>query len=467
MRLLIFLLALISAFFASADAPRLPDLTDLKSPNVAEEFCSSTVQINGFGGAGCSAISAFDSNRLACEDLAEKSFKPDFGNNVNYYYECVFNTNAYAYKLHENYQTYSAVAGGYVQKEGSRYTVQFSPQPKAYTFTCPPEGYPAHVVPVYKADEPTDLSIPPFDCAKVPSNFDNDCPPATENDPFTFSFRAGTHTVCYNVESGRQCEIETDENGGYYFPASFGAREPDECTGESDGEPTDPTEPTDPIDPTEPTEPDKTEEPEDKPIPEELDTEVKTEVIDGVNTTNINLDAINKNQISASNSNDERLNRIASEIQISNNYLSDIANGGSGSSGGNVDNQALAEIAANTKRTADNTEPLDFGISAGRKDKGLSTVFVNSRINELKEEIEEKNLEFENYLAQIQDESETLFTFDPNISADYEERLQVIKGVEVDLGVSRFSNFFKLIAPAILLAASITALFILLGGNKE
>ncbi|MFL3650093.1 MAG: hypothetical protein ACI6PR_02620 [Pseudoalteromonas sp.] len=469
MRFLILLVALTSAFFTSADELRLPDLTDLKPANVSEDFCSKTSNIQGYVGFGCSSTSAFESNRVACEDLADNMFKPDFGNNVNYTFECFFSANVYAYKIQVYYLVYSAQAGQYIQKEGSTYSVNFIPQQTAYTFTCPPVGFPAHNVTIEKVPAPDDPSEAPFDCAKVASTYDNDCPPATENDPFTFSFRPGIHTVCFNVDLGRQCEILTDSNGGYYFPASFGAREPDECLPDSDGEPTDPTAPEDPEEPTEdPTEPEQTEDPDEKPDPEQLDTETKTEVIDGVNATNTNLDAINSNQISASNSNDDRLDRIAAEIQIGNNYLNNLANNsGSNSGGEGIDNQALAEIAANTKRTADNTEPLDFGISAGRKDKGLSTVFINSQLQKLKDEIEDKELEFENYLAQIQDESETLFSFDPNLNAGYEERKQIIKGVEVDLGLSRFSNFFQMIAPAILLAATITALFILLGGNKE
>ncbi|HAG39824.1 MULTISPECIES: hypothetical protein [unclassified Pseudoalteromonas] len=464
MRFLILLVALTSAFFVSADELRLPDLTDLRPPNTTEDFCSKTSQIHGYTGVGCSAVSAFESNRASCEDLADKIIKPDFGQSINYQFECYFSPNSYNFRINETYQKYSVQAGQYVTYEGSSYILNFAPQQPQFTFECPPDGYRNHIVKIDKVPVPDDPSVPPFDCAKIISSYDNDCPPANDNDPFAFSFRPGIHTVCYNVASGRQCEILTDKNGGYYFPHSFGSREPDECSSESDGDPTDPDD-TDPTEPDE-TDPTETAEPDEKPEAEELDTEAKTELIDGINTINTNLSAMNTNQISASNSNDDRLDRLAGEIQISNNYLSEIATG-SPNSGGSIDNQALAEIAANTKQTAENTEPLDFGISANRKNKGLSSVFVNSKINELKEEVEAKNLEFENYLAQIQDESKVLFSLNPNITASYQERLETIKGVEVDLGLSRFSNFFQLIAPAILLAASITALFILLGGNKE
>ena len=293
--------------------------------------------------------------------------------------------------------------------------------------------------------------------SEQPPLTDPDCPYPTENDPFVFGTGGGQTSVCFPVDNGRLCEIKTDSQGGYYIPISFGSLEPVACVPDPEPEP----EPETP-------DPDKTPDPDERPAPEDTDPSTSPDSIGALNKVNKNLDSINNNMVSGFESNDERLDRLAKETQNSNDLLSSIKsntfksnNTLSDIKNGQSDGNKLLE------KIEENTEPENFNFSASRKQGGLNSVFTDADIQQVKTEIEEKRTELTDYLETIKTESATLFYIDPNLSTEYEERLKTIKGVEVDLGVSRFSNFFKLIAPAILLAATLTGLYILLGSNRE
>ena len=212
---------------------------------------------------------------------------------------------------------------------------------------------------------------------------------------------------------------------------------------------------------TEPTEP-----PDTRPPPEDTDPTVSPDTIGALNKVNKNLDSINKNMISGYESNDERLDRLAKETQNSNELLSSIKKNTL------EDNDTLTDIKtgqANANNLLEkierNTAPESFIFSATRKQGGLNDIFTDEDIQQIKTEIEEKQTEFNEYIETIKSESSSLFTLDTSIAGGYQEHKIVVKGVEIETGISRFSDFFKLISGAILLVATLTALYILLGKN--
>ena len=326
-------------------------------------------------------------------------------------------------------------------------------QQDSESFICPDPNYP---------NGPTEYNYEMW-CYALEQQLDPDCPDPTDNDPFVFGSGGGQTSVCFPAANGRQCEIKTDANGGYYIPVSYGSAEPTTCVPDSEPEPEQEPEPE-----PETPDPDKTPPPDERSAPEDTDPSTSPDSIGALNKVNKNLDSINNNMVSGFESNDERLDRLAKETQNSNELLSSIKSNTFKSNNtlsdikkGQSDGNKLLE------KIEENTEPDKFNFSAGRKKGGLNGVFTDADIQQVKIEIEEKRTELTDYLETIKTESATLFDIDPNLSSDYEERLKTIKGVEVDLGVSRFSNFFKLIAPAILLAATLTGLYILLGSNRE
>ena len=128
--------------------------------------------------------------------------------------------------------------------------------------------------------------------------------------------------------------------------------------------------------------------------------------------------------------------------------------------GSNINNGALTEIAENTK-------PKEFNFNANRKQGGLNDIFTGDDLAQVEQEIEDKKTELADYIEKIKSESKAIFDINTNISGSYTEHKETIKGAEVDLGVGRFSGFFQIIAPALIFVATVAALFIMLGGNKE
>ena len=343
MRYLIFTLALISAFFVSADVlDNLYDMNDLKPPKSdGLEIC-----ISAFGNEGC-ARTLTGAYLAACNLYKSASgLPPDQSDKKYTRSECanISNSDTNPPQLHYyGIRKNQFCPGGWCAEERFGGTpITWSNQYERKSWYCPPEGFPEHENSVTIEPAPTDPLAPTFMCAKLlgEPEPDPDCPAPTDNDPFVFGSGGGQTSVCFPAPNGRQCEIQTDENGGYYIPASYGSAEPVSCVPDIDPSP----------------DPDPTPDPEPKPDPDPTDPEPETTELDAINKINENLDVINNNQKTYSESNDERLDRIALEIQNSNQILSDIKSKPVSGGGAYVNNAALGEIAENTKKDLYNGE---------------------------------------------------------------------------------------------------------------
>ncbi|KTF16890.1 hypothetical protein [Pseudoalteromonas sp. H105] len=341
---------------------------------------------------------------------------------------------------------------------------------------CPPTNFPKHKIGVPKIPQPTEPSSPPMFCGEPLDDDgeepepdpDDNCPAPTDNDPFIFGTGGGSREVCFNNPDGTQCKIKTGDDGGYYMPVSYGSQEPATCAIEPE-DPVDPEpEPDDPTDPEpeDPTDPNPTPDPEDRPDPEDTDNTDKTEVLEAMNQVNDNLDAINNNMLDGIESHEQRLDRMAEETQTSNELLAaikdEIGNGNNTlkrlKSGQDKGNSLLEDIKKNTKK-----DKFDVKTTRKNPDKGLNGIFTDADLAEVTQEIDDKKIELKDYFDQIESETKALFDINPALGGGYEERMVTIKGVEVDMGLGRLSEFFQMIAAAILLVASLTALYILLG----
>ncbi|MDN3386158.1 hypothetical protein, partial [Pseudoalteromonas sp. APC 4017] len=347
------------------------------------------------------------------------------------------------------------------------------------TPTCPPNGSPEY-----------DIDVTAPDGSPMCAKEKDFCPEPTDNDPFVFGTGEQT-TKCFNNDDGTQCKIETDESGGYYIPVSYGSAEPVQCQRPPDKEV------------------DKTSPPEEKPAPEETDDTPQMAELDALNKINENLDAMNKNQVAASDSNDERLDRLAEETQISNEILGEIryntamtdvntmaansllqgildkptgGGGGGNGDGGDGGNEPCTgdDCVPCTGDdcppcTGDDCKPCEgencppkkelFTIKSKRKnpEKGLNKLFTDEDREAVTEEITDKRDEIKDYIDKIKSDATKLFEINPSFGGGYQERLETIKGVSVDMGLGRFANFFQLLAAALMLIASLSALYILLG----
>ncbi len=331
-------------------------------------------------------------------------------------------------------------------------------QQDSESFLCPDPNYP---------NGPTEYNYEMW-CYALEQQLDPDCPEPTDNDPFVFGSGGGQTSVCFPAGNGRQCEIKTDANGGYYIPVSYGSAEPVACVPDPDPDPEPEPDPDPEPEPDPEPDPDQTPEPDENPDPEETDPTASADSVTALNKVNVNLDAFNTNTVNGFKSNDNRLDRLTVETQNSNNLLSSIK--------GNTysTNTKLTDLQTGQNKTNDllkdigeNLEPETFTFDAGRKQGGLNNIFTDSDLQQVTSEIETKKTELNEYIQLIQTESQTLFEINPQLSGGYDERKETIKGVEVDLGLARFSTFFQLLAPAILLVATMSALYILLGSNKE
>lgn len=198
-------------------------------------------------------------------------------------------------------------------------------QPDTSSFICPDPNYP---------NGPTEYNFEMW-CYKIDS--DPDCPEPTQDDLFVSGVYNQSTTVCYDAGNNRQCTIFTNPDGSYLLPISYSSQEPVTCVPDS----TEPVEP--PIDP--PVEP--TPEPQPPEDPAEADDSDKTELIDAANQINDNLKSINDNLNIGVDANVQRLDRIAQEIQISN-ELADLANSKS-----NTSNELLLDISQSEKEQID------------------------------------------------------------------------------------------------------------------
>lgn len=428
MRILIFLLALTSAFFVSAQ----PVIDDESSPYHGYEYVSANEQEgilyvdSSYGTTWPSPKAGFD-NYFNYESFAADFFL------VNTLTERV-DVSGRFHTYYIKFETFSDCSGSPCNRHEKAFTRQFTTT-DGTVYSCP-ESH--NIGPVEITGSQLCLREP------TPPEPDSDCPAPTDNDPFVFGSGGGQTSVCFPAQNGRQCEIQTDENGGYYIPASYGSAEPVSCIPDIDPSP----------------DPEPTPEPEPKPDPDPTDPEPEANELDAINKVNENLDVLNQNQSASSESNDERLDRIALEIQNSNELLSAIKGKPVSGGGSNINNGALTEIAENTK-------PKEFNFNANRKQGGLNDIFTGDDLAQVEQEIEDKKTELADYIEKIKSESKAIFDINTNISGSYTEHKETIKGAEVDLGVGRFSGFFQIIAPALIFVATVAALFIMLGGNKE
>lgn len=491
MRLLIFLLALLSAFSVSAFEP---DLSHLISPKQELNFC-----VTAFGYEGCSDKED-DAYLAACLTYIDNAdVPPDTSERKNYSLECGYKPQSGSKPVRITKFCIKQFYPPYGCDSSSTYSsITYGNLVNDIVYSCPPDHEPDYDINVPLSPVPTEG--PTFMCAKPLDSEepekDPDCPEPTDNDPFVFG-TGGSGSVCFPAPNGRQCEIKTDSNGGYYIPISYGSTEPAECV--PDPEPEEPEEPEEPDDPDKPDNPDDptpTPAPDEPEEPKEADDSDKTDILDAVNQVNDNLNVINDNMNIGIESHTERLDRMAKETQNSNELLATIKSNTLNTYKGTTETTdvirdqikettkvatavgtATTEIkkgnTESTKQTTllegikENTKKEPVSITSSRKKGGLNDLFSDADLLLVKTEIEDKKTELTEYIETIQSESESILDLDPNISGSYTEHKEIIKGVEVDLGVGRFSNFYQMIAPAIILIASIAALFIILGSNKE
>ncbi|WP_462181558.1 hypothetical protein [Pseudoalteromonas gelatinilytica] len=479
MRILIFLLALTSAFFVNAATTdpigSIYDLDDLRPPLSKPKY-----YFECDGGNYEKLEVSSDSNDI---EICQSYWQTFIQNTIDIHLASGFyasagsiiwtSSNTYTYEYTRcRYGDCDTFGTEELESSSGQSTGRFLRT--EWQHSCPHPSYPEHQHPIMKNPQPTDPAAAPMDCAKLldgepepdPDLDDDNCPPTNSNGPDSFTGGLGQQTtICYNNSNGTQCRIETDENGGYYHPSYYGSQEPSACL---DPDPTDP-DPTDP-DPTDPdpTDPNPTPDPDERPDPEDTDDTDKTEVLDAVNQVNDNLDAINNNMLDGIESHEERLDRMAEEVQTSNELLAAISDGqaeGNGllsdiGDGQAIGNDLLEEIAENTKKE-------DFSISSRRKaEEGLNAIFSDEDLQQVKDEIDTKKEELDTLIETIQNEARSLIDIPASPSSGYEERIVNIKGADVDLGLGRISDFFKLIGPAVLLCATLTALYILLGSKE-
>ncbi|KKL51263.1 hypothetical protein LCGC14_2297230, partial [marine sediment metagenome] len=457
MRLLIFLLALSSAFFVSVSHSSVPDFYDPDPVPAETKYTSSFECVSNGHVVGTTSItgSLTESPHSACISVVIDHAKSqiELYNQFCSFHADIVNEDTRTISVEWKKKTWDSCSNPTVTSSKYPYGARAVGEPQETTY-CPPEDYPDYTISV---TDPSGQAL----CYRLKSH----CPEPTPNDPFVFG-TGGQTEKCFKNPDGTQCKIETDQDGGYYIPISYGSAEPVQCKRPPDKEV------------------DKTSPPDDKPAPEETDDAPEMAELDALNKINDNLDAMNENQVAASDSNDERLDRVAEEIQIGNEILGEIRYNTDLTQSNTDDtndllsetNGLLADILDNTGGTPDNggeepctgddcQEPEKFTISVQRKnaEKGLNSIFTDEQRQVITDEIDEKKQEIEDYFEQIESESSALFDINPSLGGGYEERIEVIKGVEVDMGLGRLSSFFQLIAAAVMLCSTLTALYILLG----
>ncbi|WP_105215940.1 hypothetical protein [Pseudoalteromonas sp. T1lg22] len=124
------------------------------------------------------------------------------------------------------------------------------------------------------------------------------------------------------------------------------------------------------------------------------------------------------------------------------------------------------------KSIGDKIDQLDdpeasFTVTAERKTGPLSDYFTESDMHALSEKIETARTDLTDYWGTIQSEASEFITFGSPPVGDYESRPLNIKGQAVDISLSRFRESFQTIAPVLLFIATVMAVFILLGSNRE
>ncbi|MBB1331322.1 hypothetical protein H5087_18460, partial [Pseudoalteromonas sp. SR43-7] len=219
MRLLIFLLALLSAFFVSANQDRLPAKTE-------------TTQNWSCTYAGTETIKLSAEDVSACSDFAESKLNgenlPQPPTHYNDYIsdgdptcsQSPYGTDRYLYSCEQVYKATSDVFGGSVKYTESKSALLHSPIDET-AYICESDVYSNGPI----LEEGTHWC---YKAAEEPEEPDPDCPAPTDSDPFSFAV-GGSGSVCFPAPEGRQCEIKTDSGGGYNIPISYGSTEPVAC----------------------------------------------------------------------------------------------------------------------------------------------------------------------------------------------------------------------------------------------
>lgn len=476
MRILIFLLALISAFFVSNSQSTELDYTDLKPPKTTTKHSMGCADLSNnivFTVQDINATPTQFAPYCASYLLSTKAKKPGgicppADPQIEYIGGEVRMTQATYKPWYWNDGGFGGCAND-VNNNHLLYAQNLEPR---ITEECPPDNFPKYEY-MHSVEGET------F-CIKE-KDPEPACPEPTGNELFVFGTSFGTTSVCYDNRNDlgqltSQCRIETNEDGSYLLPLKYGSQEPVACKEpqpEPDPEQPDPT--PDPEQPDDSPDPDKTPDPEPKPEPDQADDTDKTEPIDALNQVNDNLNTISNNANDNTESHNQRLDRIAKETQNSNELLSSIKQNTSATTNntGNTlteigkSNDLLFSIKKSLDSQKDNSDSDSINFSAGRKKGGLNDIFTDADLAQVEQEIEDKKTELTDYIEKIELESKTIFDINTNISGSYIEHKETIKGAEVDLGMGRFSGFFQIIAPALIFVATIAALFIMLGGNKE
>lgn len=443
MRLLILTLALLSVFFTHKSYSAI-NYDDLKSPKVDFVPCAAASFSPSYNSS--TKVCSNNARQESCEKLAATLKGYTTGTGEYTYHEggtCEDNASKIRQKITRRYSNGDT---GLTSTTYSLYYANISGEPIE---SCPPDNAPLYFNPVILGDGS-------LMCAKDYDPYNN-CPASSDQDIFTGGVGGGSSTKCFANPDGTQCKIETNEDGSYYLPVSYGSSEPEICRDA----------PYKPVDKTPDTPP--------KPPAEETDDTPESLDIDALNKINENLDAMNENQVNASESNDDLLDRIVDELQIGNGVLGQIRDQpithtglpfpvtetGGGTGGGTGTGEPC------TGDDCDTTPTDDFTITGERKQGGLNNIFTDDDLAELEQEIEDKKTELTEYIDKIKRESKTIFEINTSVSGSYTEHKETIKGAEVDLGMGRFSGFFQIIAPALIFVSTVAALFIMLGGNKE
>jgi hypothetical protein len=108
----------------------------------------------------------------------------------------------------------------------------------------------------------------------------------------------------------------------------------------------------------------------------------------------------------------------------------------------------------------------DYEVLAERKQGGFESLLTQESIDEVNLNIENLKTEFFNYKAQIESEFSQFTTFNVT-GGGYQKHETVLKGATVDLGISKFAQLFKDMAPILLFVATVIAFYILLGGRSD
>lgn len=494
MRILIFLLALISAFFVSA---AVPDMTDLRAPKTENKEVLQCVTFDGqpvisfTGPQGSTAdnavpyCAAYLMNYVALPTDVQ-GCPPS---------EPRLEISGTTVKLWQSkYKATYFQDGSFAQcgNDGSNNLTLYAGLGEPFfSEECPPASDPEYVIPV---DVEGNMM-----CAKEKGKAPDEwCPEPTGQEITQFSPTVGPlGEICFSNNDGSICRITTDENSSYPLPLAYGNQEGSACP-ETPREPVEEPEKTPtPDKPDESADPTPTEDPPDKSPNTDANSSDATSELGGINQINDNLTTINSNMNKNSDSNDARLDALLAETKNTNELLSSVKQNTAATT--NNTGKTLEEIGKSNEQlyglnqlgeemngkldgigsgggsgTGNGNGEGDgegegddgFSFTAGRKSGGLNDIFTDEQIASLKEEITTKKDELKSQIETIQSEANSLIDISIPSGGAYEQRIENIKGVDVDMGLGRISEYFRIIGTAIMLVASITALYILLGAKE-